>query len=117
MKSYDIEKAKVIINNKTSILMSASIGLYEDWFWTASTVFENFEWTKEINQGDEIAGLTGSTWATPVVRLFYLDGTDECIPCYMGDSELHQPIHPPAMGCLSEPCQNAMPPIRFESLD
>lgn len=48
MKSYDYKKAKHIIEESKDCLESASLGMHEDWFWTAETIWENGEFKREL---------------------------------------------------------------------
>lgn len=112
-KNYDFEKAKTLIEKHKSDIVSASLGMHEDWFWTAETVYEGGEYKKMLpaneyaNQkydeyigkrksgmsllSDErlsysdimVAGIYGSDWATPTLQLSFKDGTEKMIPCYL----------------------------------
>ena len=48
MKSYDFAKAKKFIEDNISSINRASLGMDEDWFWTAETIFENGSFTKNL---------------------------------------------------------------------
>ena len=48
MKCYDYAKAKQIIEENKDNLVEASLGMHEDWFWTAETVWENGEYKREL---------------------------------------------------------------------
>ncbi|MEN2765733.1 hypothetical protein [Ornithinibacillus xuwenensis] len=87
MKNYDFNKAQQIIEENKENLKKASLGMQEDWFWTADTVFENGEYVLDLNTVEIIAGISGSRWATPSIRLTYLDDTEEMFTCYQGESE------------------------------
>lgn len=55
MKKYDYQKAKHIINESKDCLKSASLGMHEDWFWTAETIFEDGQFKKELpDNADEL---------------------------------------------------------------
>lgn len=51
MKYYDYNKAKTLIES-TPNLAEASLGMREDWFWTAKTVWEDGIWTQTLFLGD-----------------------------------------------------------------
>lgn len=85
MKSYDFNKAIHLINESKDCIESASLGMHEDWFWTAETIFGNGIFIKELKNNDEIACLNSSEWATPTLQLIFNDGEDKMIPCYYGD--------------------------------
>lgn len=53
MKTYDYTKAKQIIELNKKNLVSASLGMYEDWFWTTETIFENGEFKRELPDNAE----------------------------------------------------------------
>jgi hypothetical protein len=40
MKYYDYKKVKSFIEKHKNIIDSVSLGMHEDWFWTAQTVYE-----------------------------------------------------------------------------
>lgn len=48
MKYYDYKKAKKLIDENKHQIKSASLGMHEDWFWTAETVWENGEFKREL---------------------------------------------------------------------
>ena len=113
MKNYDFERAKYLIESQKDNISEASTGMYEDWFWTAETVFADGEWKRELDEETEIGGIKGSSWATPSLRISYKDGNEECIPCYTGNSTRNQPLCP-NLGVLSGPVQDAMPRLTFD---
>lgn len=110
MKKYDFAKARDFIEAEKEILMEAILGMHEDWFWTGETIWKNGEYTKDLDAVTEIAGITGSTWATPVIKLEYNDGTERFLECYTGESsgtksEFFE------LGVLSGPVQDSIAPI------
>lgn len=48
MKNYDYLKAKRLIEKYKDNLISATLGMHEDWFWTAETVWEEGEYKREL---------------------------------------------------------------------
>ena len=91
MKNYDYKLIKEIIKafDDAGVLVEATCGMNEDWFWTASTIWENGSYYEEYNSmiegGEpEIAGIKGSTWATPVISLELKDGSTRTFNCYTG---------------------------------
>ena len=48
MKTYDFLKAKQLISENAENLVSASLGMHEDWAWTAETIWENGEFKHEL---------------------------------------------------------------------
>jgi hypothetical protein len=113
VKRYDFKKAVALIEREKDQISEASLGMYEDWFWSAETVFEKGEFCKELNDDTVIGGIQGSSWATPSIRIEYTDGREECIPCYTGESTTYQPPYP-NLGVLSGPVQANMPALNFK---
>jgi len=106
MKKYDFQKAKAIIAKLGGDIVTASLGMNEDAFWTMETVYENGKYTRELNEGDEIAGISGSSWATPVLEVELKDGRTEVYACFSGESlgSIRKDFSS-SLGCLSGPCQ------------
>lgn len=88
MKYYDYKKAKSLIEENKDNLSTASLGMHEDWFWTADTVWMDGEYKVELIEGLEIDGIDGSKWATPALQLEYKDGSEKMIPCFKGESDV-----------------------------
>lgn len=102
MKKYDFDKAKRIILERKDRVSVASLGMLEDWFWTATPIFEDCEFC--IPENYLIAGINGSIWATPFLKIEYRDSSETFIPCYIGESEENaSPSF--SFGELSGPCQ------------
>lgn len=119
MKKYDYSLAKKIIEKfvDLDVLKEASLGMHEDWFWTAETIWEDGEYKRTIlstEEADEmyeaskkarengmsfldsefekfkgcfIGGIIGSGWATPVIGVVFKDGHEETFNCFVGDGE------------------------------
>lgn len=74
MKVYNYEKAKELIEKyKDKDLKSASLGMKEDWGWTAETIWYNGKFLTKLNKKTKIAGINKSYWATPVIELDFGD--------------------------------------------
>jgi len=88
MKHYDYKKAKETIkshlNNpgKHGKLVFASLGMEEDWNWTAETIWSNNKYSIKLKKDTLIAGIKSSNWATPVLELDFEDEFTIKIPCY-----------------------------------
>lgn len=83
MASYDFEKAKQIIKlYKKDGLTQASLGMGEDWYYTAETVWEDGKYIKKLNNKTNIGGITGSFWATPIIELIFKNETIIRFNCY-----------------------------------
>lgn len=116
MKYYDYDTAKRMIQLKSDVLESASLGMEEDWFWTGQTVYEDGKFVEELIQGEtEIAGIGGSNWATPAIHLVYKDGREEMLDCYTGDSDCEKPEWF-SLGILSSPGQEWVDSVKRPKL-
>lgn len=110
VKEYDFLKAKQIIEDNQETLVEASMGMQEDWFWTAETVWKNREFTKDLTKIETIGGIPGSHWATPVIMLEHRDGSDEVFECFKGESNGFNPFGSMlTSGPLSSEVQANMP--------
>lgn len=98
MKNYDYAKAKRIIEGRQSLGFDlASLGMKEDWWWTAEDV-----WVKEkgflVDLDDKrllIGGIGGSRWATPVLCLRKRDsGKEIFVECYIEDGSAKGDVSP-----------------------
>ena len=106
MKKYDFISAKVYIDTNVANIKEATLGIFEDWFWTASTVYENGEYLKDLTKLTEIAGISGSGWATPALLILNNDGTEEYFSCFVGESTGEgNPGIAENLGVLSAPVQ------------
>jgi hypothetical protein len=114
MKKYNYSRAMEIINAEKG-LVRAEMGMYEDWFWTAETVWEDGNYTKELRTSPEIGGISGSPWATPAIKLLYADGTERMLPCYTGESSMGKPVWF-ELGVLSSPAQDEQIPLEGEKI-
>ena len=116
MKTYDFLKAKQLISENAENLVSASLGMHEDWAWTAETIWENgnyksdFPTDEESLEKHEIAGINGSTWATPTIELIFKDGEEKMHACYKGKSSgTRSPFF--KLGVLSQLVQDNITPL------
>lgn len=110
MKKYDFEKAKEIIEKEKDVLAEVALGMHEDWFWTGKTIWENGEYKIELKEDSEIAGIVGSCWATPVIRLRYKNGGERFLECFAGNSDTTKPSFF-ELGVLAGPVQDDIKPI------
>ncbi|MGV2686327.1 hypothetical protein GNF82_18690 [Clostridium perfringens] len=86
--------------------------MYEDWFWTGEEVFNEREGVvEELDSIENIAGINGSTWATPCLRLSLKNGEDKCIACFIEDGVPRSGGNVFGLGVLSGPVQTHMPMI------
>ena len=93
MKKYDYTKALAKIEEQKDTIASASLGMSEDWFWTGEEVFDGTDFVKDLTAPDlEIAGISGSHWATPTLQIRYKSGKELQEPCYTGESTGSRPF-------------------------
>ena len=110
MKKYDFKKARDLIEAEKEVLAEAILGMHEDWFWTGETVWKNGKYAANLATVTEIAGISGSSWATPVIKLKYNDGKERFLECYKGESSGTKPGFL-ELGVLSGPVQDSIAPI------
>jgi hypothetical protein len=114
MKKYNYSRATELIDAEKN-LVRAEMGMYEDWFWTAETVWEDGNYTKELRASPKIGEISGSPWATPAIKLTYADGTERMLPCYTGESTQEKPVGF-ELGVLSSPVQEEQIPLEGEKI-
>lgn len=106
MKVYDYKSAKRFIQMHADKIQCASIGMHEDWFWTAETVFEGDKFKVDLDQeGLTIGGIDGSRWATPMLECEMLDGSEVRKECSTGKNTEQKPEWF-ELGCMSGPVQD-----------
>lgn len=101
---YDFKKAKKYIQMHSDLIEEASLGMAEDWFWTAEVVYSDNHFLHDLDTVEEIAGISGSTWATPSLLVRFKDGHEEMIKVGIGKNTKEKPEWF-ELGVLSEPCQ------------
>lgn len=97
---YDYQKAKRYIENHKDEIDKAALGMDEDWFWTAETIFTDGEFTIDLDDEPEIAGIKSSYWATPTLEVHFKDGRTKKFNCYEGDRTGIKPIG--LGGCITD---------------
>lgn len=138
MRFFDFDKAKRIIDESADCLETVTLGLYEDWFWMAREVWAEGKYTVRLPSTATLRYYTdaereiplrlariiwpGSQWATPAMRLDYLDGTVKMIPCFYGEAspQTFEDLEFQTMitsGCLSSEVQYRMPPLEEEQIE
>jgi hypothetical protein len=106
MKKYDFIKAHYFIAKLANEIESVSLGMREDWFWTAQTVYEDNKFTMNLRIKDKMGGIKGSTWATPSMQVCFKDGREVMVDCYVGQSTKTLEECRWSFGCLSGSCQD-----------
>lgn len=106
MRNYDFAAAKRFVQMHADKIDTALLGMSEDWFWTAETIFEDGKFILDLDdEATEIGGIKGSYWATPLLEVEMRDGSVVRRECFTGEAEQD---HPPAwfaLGPLVEPVQ------------
>lgn len=88
MKNYSTKIIREYIEKNKELIEEVGCGMREDWSWTAETVFEDGDYTIDLNRDSvSIAGIGGSTWATPIMEIIFKDGRTEIVPCYEDDGK------------------------------
>lgn len=90
MKSYNAIFIKNYIEEHKEEIETVTCGMREDWGWTARTVFKDGEFSSDYDWSKEtisVAGISGSTWATPVMKVEFKDGRAEIVECYKDNGE------------------------------
>lgn len=74
---FDLDKAKSICSRiMKKEISKVEGGLDGDWDCNHSVIYERKRWRTEFDFH------RGSTWATPIIRIYYKDKTNECYECY-----------------------------------
>ncbi len=108
MKKYDFKSVQKYIQAHSDYIDEVYLGMQEDWFWTAEPVYENNKFTLELDKADLlIGGLSGSSWATPVMVIIFKDGTEIFKDAFIGESDGQKPAWF-SLGCMSGPCQDSI---------
>ena len=85
MRNYDYKKAKMLIKKYKALdLKFAMLGMDEDWGWTGETIWADGKYLVKLNETTKIAGISGSKWATPVLKLDF-DDHIITINCYTNE--------------------------------
>lgn len=86
MKLYSTEFIKNYISEHKDDIASVDCGMREDWNWTHDTVFRNGTYLSDFDWNGNhigIAGISGSEWATPVMRVEFKNGETKFVECYV----------------------------------
>lgn len=105
MKKYDFKKVAAYIQEHKESLVVVTVGMKEDWFWTAEEVYRDDEMIVDLGyESLTLGGIDGSCWATPTMQAVFKDGREVWEPVYKGESSDTRPAGF-SHGCLSGPCQ------------
>lgn len=93
MKMYDYKSVLDFIEKNRDEIQEIQLGMSEDWFYTAETIFEDNQILVDLNNPYlKIAGIAGSSWATPVMHIVYKNGEEIRKACYTGESDGVRPV-------------------------
>lgn len=82
MLIYNTEQIRSYIENHKSEIESVTLGMEEDWFWTADAVYRDGQYLANLNADTvNIAGIIGSVWATPTMLVTFKSGHEKTICC------------------------------------
>ena len=112
MKRFNTPKIYDFIDKNKDYIEEASIGMYEDWFWTAENIWEDGTYIRSV----EDVHLQKSRWATPSLMLIYLDETTKFFDVSIGQQKPETILHDSmaiqqGQGCISKPIQETMPDL------
>ena len=89
MKYYSTEKIRDFVAKSEKPIKSISVGMKEDWEWTDVEIYRKGKFIADIKgKRIKVAGIEGSTWATPVMRVEYVGGSYEIVECYVDDGNV-----------------------------
>jgi hypothetical protein len=95
MKYYSLKEAEKIIRKLKRAgeqIEGAYLGMSGDWSMTSEPVYENGEFIVKggVHGTIRLAGITGSMWATPTLRVQFKDGKFSEFPCFIDEDELYE---------------------------
>lgn len=93
MKYYDGKKIREYIQSHLDGLVSVSVGMTEDRYWTTKEIWANGAYLRGglDKKYVEVAGINGSYWATPTLFAIFADGHEESAPVYWEDTKEASP--------------------------
>jgi len=110
MVNYDFQKAKRYIQMHSDLIEEAALGMHEDWFWTAESIYRDGQFCVDLDYPNlQLGGISGSPWATPMLEVRMKDGKEIQKPCYVGDVTGERPEWF-QLGILSQAVQDEREP-------
>ena len=88
MKYYSKKIIQDYIEANKDKLEFVDVGMREDWGWTSGEIWnaeDGYDSRFESDDRIEVAGIHGSCWATPVMKVYFKDGDSDIIECYTDD--------------------------------
>lgn len=85
MKFYNPEFIRNFIEERKEIIYFAEVGLREDWIATHVPVFirGKFDFDGIVDESSGIYNVKGSSWATPVMTVYYTSGHYQIVECWI----------------------------------
>lgn len=96
MKKYNAKLIRDFVEANKAGIKTVHLGMKEDWMWTNELLYDadNGGYQFDFGEGDmEVQGITGSPWATPVMLIHFVDGTELVAPCYYDDGRTFSAAH------------------------
>ena len=82
INGYNFKLIRQYVEGFKELIDTAYIGMEEEWFYSAATIFDEGEYTRDIStEGRKIDGVSGSPWATPILMIRFKDGTEAIFDC------------------------------------
>jgi hypothetical protein len=83
MKKYSAEILRQVIESEGGNIDTITLGMREDWGATASVIYRAGKLVTRLGKNVvRNAGISGSIWATPIMKIKYKDGKTELKDCY-----------------------------------
>lgn len=103
---YDFKNIEKYIQMHSDVINTVYLGMKEDWWWTAEAVYEDGKVLVDFSDENlEIAGISGSYWATPLMEVSFKDGSEKNIEVGVGESTGEKPSWF-ELGCISQEVQD-----------
>lgn len=106
MANYDYVNIKKFIQMHSDLIDRVVVGMQEDFYWTAETIYEDGRFLVDLDEEPHIAGIQGSSWATPVMDIYYKNGEEETKNAFVGEVTPEKKPEWFELGVLSSPYQD-----------
>lgn len=87
IKKYNFKEIKKFLDKHKHLIKEASLGIHEDWFWTAEVIFKEGKYINDLQETTTVSNITGSKWGTPVLEVKWEKGHINNYKCYTGKSD------------------------------
>ena len=88
MKKYNAKLIRDFVEANKIGIKTVHLGMKEDWHWTNDLLYDADKGGYQFDLGKlhiKVRGITGSSWATPVMLVRFVDGMKLVAPCYYED--------------------------------